>query len=86
MKKGTVQSQIDRTIDSDQLKKTSPIKINYGLLAPDEQKKWINFSPAKNAGDVTRIRPNFSDSSHLVCHYNPEDGLYDLCYPISNGS
>ena len=63
----------------------APIKINYDALSDIEKKRWINISGEKKAGDMTRIRPNFTADLHIVCYYNPQDGLYDICYPVSTG-
>jgi len=63
----------------------APIKVNYAALSDSEKKNWINIAGPYETGDITRIRPNFTSDSHLVCHYNPQDGLYDICYPVPNG-
>jgi hypothetical protein len=62
-----------------------PIKINYDALSDTEKKNWINISGEKQDGDITRIRPNFTADSHLVCYYNPQDHLYDICRVVSTG-
>ncbi len=58
-------------------------KVNFAALSPEEKKNWISFQDTGDVeGELTRIRPNFTADTHLVCHYNPQDGLYDLCYEV----
>ena len=71
----------------EELKAHAPVKINFDALDSAEQKNWIRFSDASRAeGDITGIRPNFTPTSHLVCYYNPQDGKYDLCYPVAGST
>lgn len=76
-------NEAPRTIQTGAHLAGHPIKVNYDALSDAEKKKWINISGEKEDGHITRIRPNFTADLHLVCYYNPQDHLYDICKVVS---